>query len=226
MDLRSTHKKAQDIIDRTKVAVSEVDSILTNEVLFSYHDQSTYTRMVHMINAVCKIHKTTDKSFLENRIGFKLLLYRSSCSSWDEPIPYAILKEMKEALNVANKKDRVSNKKKDETVVVRRNVPAVERKMKPNNQVVKKRFSCCSCCASNVADPTLKFLRVPRVGFKNITTDDVRCSYYKALYRRETYLNRLNVPEDKRNVQLLYFCENKHGLIQEERFNIPWIDSK
>lgn len=93
------------------------------------------------------------------------------------------------------------------------------------NQVVRNRFTCCSCGASNVADPTLKFISVPRANFQKITTDDVRRSYYKALYRRDVYLNRLTVPEEKRHVKNLYFCANKHGQINVESFNVPWKDT-
>ena len=58
----------------------------------------------------------------------------------------------------------------------------------------------------NVSNPTLIFISVPRVEYKKITTDAVRRSYYKAIYRRDIYLDRLNIPDKKRDVKNLYFC--------------------
>ena len=69
------------------------------------------------------------------------MLHRSDYSSWDDEVPSNVMKEMKKALDEANKRERVSCLKKKANKVIKKIVPVSIKKRRISNQVAVRQFT-------------------------------------------------------------------------------------
>ena len=202
---------------------------------------TTYQNIVILCASFLKAIKSQHNgAHMKTLIGFNILQHRSEMSYNkidDVPVDNHIHKEVKKLCEIANSKTRSSQKKKTTNVVL--TTPINENNMQASVEdeeniispveeplIRKKRFCCSVCQRSERVDPSISFTRVPIVTIKKPqvtkTSNKIRMTYYKNMFRRNIYIERLKL-RDKKEHTYLVFC-SEHIMVKEKFDNIPWID--
>lgn len=101
------------------------------------------------------------------------------------------------------------------------NVPFPTPKLKKNT----RREVCCCCGISSTRFPNATFKKIPILRFQKVNkpNNERLKAIAIAKFRRNIFLQRLNVIKKRRNASELKYC-NKHQLV-EEIFTIPWTSN-
>ena len=223
LDLSSSVMKAKRVIMQQQ----------NDNVRISTNDQNNETKISNDIGTetylkICKLivgifsHLRSQFSTVTELIGFKLLESRSQRFCVLKPTQKT-KEDLKQIIKLANSIERPIKQRgvrqQQEQVT---NLPETRRKEKKNHRSYKH-CSVCGRSSSTDTDATFTVVPFPCCPPTSNATDGDRRKYAIRLYRRNTYLNRLDL-QNKKTTKFIYFCEKNE--LQKELFEIEWKNKK